>query len=605
MIEALRESFQILTASAKRKFIFLSLSQVLLSLLDLVGILLVGAVAALGIRGVGGEGTGDRVGQVLNFMNLGNLTLTQQITILGGIATILLTTKTLLSAVITRKTYDFLSKNCAELTTTLMKEISGQTRDVRNNRNSQEIIFAVSDGARIIIVAMLGAATLLLADLSLILTLCFGLALLNIQVAAVSIVYFSIVAIIIYVTLQKRMLRLGGKMTTQQIKTNQEILELLTASREISVSGKTDLYIGRIRNAQKNLLQTISDFTFTPLLGKYIIEASLVFGALLLGYLEFHLQDPYRAIASVSVFIAAGTRMAPALLRFQNSALLIKGSKGASNSTFDLIKDLKRVDPSHEEFLRPISQDGLRTFEPEVKFSNLIFTYEGEIDPTIKLLNLEVKTGSTIAIVGASGSGKSTVLDLILGILEPQNGEVEISGQHPRTAISRWPGSIGYVPQQVAVFNKSMLENIAIGVERSEINSKQIEKCLSMADLEAMVLGLDQGLDTILQESGNNISGGQKQRIGLARALYTSPSLLILDEATSALDVQSEAKIISNLKEEYGNCTLILVTHRISVAKSADHIIYFKDGEIRSQGSFEEVKKDVGDFEQQAFLSGL
>jgi HlyD family secretion protein len=201
-----------------------------------------------------------------------------------------------------------------------------------------------------------------------------------------------------------------------------------------------------------------------------------------------------------------------------------------------------------------------------------IFAYEGEIDPTIKLLNLEIKTGSTIAIVGASGSGKSTVLDLILGILEPQNGEVEISGQHPRTAISRWPGSIGYVPQQVAVFNKSMLENIAIGVERSEINSKQIEKCLSMADLEAMVLGLDQGLDTILQESGNNISGGQKQRIGIARALYNDPKILILDESTSSLDVQTEKIIIEEVRLFKNKKTVIIISHRLSSLKYCDSI---------------------------------
>jgi ATP-binding cassette subfamily C protein len=603
VIEALRECFKILESRAKRKFVFLSLGQVLLSFLDLVGILMVGAIGALGIRGVNGAEAGDRVGQLLSFMQIEVFSLTEQIAVLGSIATVLLTSKTLFSALITRRTYDFLSRNSAELTTTLMREISQQTRDKRNLRNSQELLYALNDGVRIIIVSMLGAATLLLADLSLIITLCFGLALLDLQIALISISYFFLVGIMIYVLLQKRILRLGRRMTTEQIQTNQEILELLTASREISVSGKADFYINRIGDAQRRFLQTVSDFTFIPLLGKYIIEGSLVFGALLLGYLQFHLQDPYRAVASVSVFIAAGTRMAPALLRLQNSALLIKGSKGSTASTFNLIKEincsLRNAKPTFKVF------EGERSFNPEVEFINVGFKYDGDRDQVVNEFNLHVESGTSIAIVGTSGSGKSTLLDLMLGILAPESGRVLLSGADPREAISKWPGLIGYVPQQVGLFNRSLAENIAIGVETSDIDLVKINNCLVQADLETVISDLEIGLDTILQESGNNLSGGQKQRIGIARALYTNPKLLILDEATSALDVQSESKIISNIVKGSPDRTIILVTHRISVAKSADLIIYLEKGQIRAIGSFDQIKKKVPDFEAQASLSGL
>ena len=447
---------------------------------------MVGAVGALGIRGVSGADTGDRVGQLLDFMKIDNMSLTQQISIFGGIATILLTSKTFFSALITQRTYDFLSRNCADLTTKLMKEITQQTRDVRNLRNSQELLFAVNDGVRIIVVSVLGAATLVLADLSLILILCFGLALLNLQVAIISIGYFSVVGVLIYISLQRKILRLGGSMTIQQINTNQEILELLTASREISVSGKTHYYISRIREAQRQLMKTTSDFTFVPLLGKYIIEGSIVFGALLLGYLQFHLQDPYRAVASVSVFIAAGTRMAPALLRLQNSALLMKGSIGATESTFGLINDLNQTSKFESSLLSHLTDNASNGFDPEVEFSEVEFTFGGESQSVINSLNLRIKAGSSVAIVGTSGSGKSTLLDLMLGILEPQTGEVLVSGQEPRSAISNWPGQIGYVPQQVGLFNRSLAENIAIGEDPENLNLERINYCLSQADLETL-----------------------------------------------------------------------------------------------------------------------
>ena len=603
MIEALRESFKILESRSKRKFVLLSLGQVLLSFLDLAGILMVGAIGALGIRGVNGAEAGDRVGQLLSFMQIEAFSLTQQIAVLGGIATFLLTSKTLLSALITRRTYDFLSRNSAELTTTLMREISQQTRDKRNMRNSQELLFALNDGVRIIVVSMLGAATLLLADLSLIVTLCFGLAVLDLQIALISISYFFVVGLMIYVLLQKRILRLGRKMTGEQIQTNQEILELLTASREISVSGKTDYYINRIGDAQRRFLQTVSDFTFVPLLGKYFIEGSLVFGALLLGYLQFHFQDPYRAVASVSVFIAAGTRMAPALLRLQNSALLIKGSKGSTASTFNLINEIN-VPLRNAKETSKIFESGL-SFNPEVEFINVAFKYDGDRDQVVNEFNLHVKSGTSIAIVGTSGSGKSTLLDLMLGILAPESGRVLLSGGDPRESISKWPGLIGYVPQQVGLFNRSLAENIAIGVAKSDIDLVQINSCIVQADLATMVSDLEIGLDTVLQENGNNLSGGQKQRIGIARALYTNPKLLILDEATSALDVQSESRIISNVVKGSPDRTIILVTHRISVAKSADLIIYLEKGQIRAMGGFDQIKKEVPDFEVQASLSGL
>ena len=386
MLKTLKESVQVLDEKGKRSFIFFSIVQALLSVLDLFGILLVGAIGALGIRGLSGAGNGDRVAQLLEFLGLGNLSLTLQISILGGIATSLLTSKTFLSALITRKTYHLLSESCADLTTNLLMKIYTHRRDKLNSKSSQEILYTVSESARTIVVTMLGAGTLLLSDIILIIILYAGLAFLNFQVAILSLIYFSGVATIVYVLLQRNILNLGSRVMQNQIKTNQEILEMLIASKEIMVSGKAQFYIQSVRQKQRILLRTVADFSFIPLLAKYIIEGSIVFGAVLLGYLEFQFQDPYHAVASLSVFIAAGTRMAPALLRIQNGALIIKGSKGATRSTFELIKEIESQTISNLP-IEELNHVAPSNFSPIIKFQDVSFTYFGESKSTISKLN--------------------------------------------------------------------------------------------------------------------------------------------------------------------------------------------------------------------------
>ena len=604
MLKTLKESVQVLDEKGKRSFIFFSIVQALLSVLDLFGILLVGAIGALGIRGLSGAGNGDRVAQLLEFLGLGNLSLTLQISILGGIATCLLTSKTFLSALITRKTYHLLSESCANLTTNLLMKISTQRRDKLNSKSSQEILYTVSDSARTIVVTMLGAGTLLLSDITLIIILYTGLAFLNFQVAILSLIYFSAVAAIVYVLLQRNILNLGSRVTQHQIETNQEILEMLIASKEIKVSGKSQFYLQSVRQKQGILLRTVADFSFVPLLAKYIIEGSIVFGAVLLGYLEFQFQDPYHAVASLSVFIAAGTRMAPALLRIQNGALIIKGSKGATSSTFELIKEIESQTISNLP-IEELNHVAPSNFSPIIKFQDVSFTYFGESKSAISKLNLEIPVGAKVAIVGASGSGKSTILDLLLGILDPTEGKISISELKPREAIAFFPGKIAYVPQQVSVFNKSLRENMALGVSSLDIDEKRLNECARISDLDGMVNELVNGFETVIQESGHNISGGQKQRIGIARALYSNPSLMVFDEATNALDVQGELKVLQNLRREHPEGTHIYVTHRIALAQACDLVVYVNEGRVIASGTFSEVKRSVKDLEEQADLSAI
>ena len=233
------------------------------------------------------------------------------------------------------------------------------------------------------------------------------------------------------------------------------------------------------------------------------------------------------------------------------------------------------------------------------------FKYEGSTDSIISKATLEIEPGMFVALVGPTGSGKSTLVDLLLGVSEPQSGLITISGATPRDAIKMWPGKLGYVPQLVAMTDASVRENIALGVPKSLIDDDKVWEVLERVRLADILRESREGLDTEVGERGLRFSGGQRQRLGLARALFTDPSLLVLDEATSALDAETEQAVSQAIDELGSSVTRITIAHRLATVMHADKVIYLDAGRIVASGKFDEVRKLVPEFDQQAKLLGL
>jgi ABC-type multidrug transport system fused ATPase/permease subunit len=230
-----------------------------------------------------------------------------------------------------------------------------------------------------------------------------------------------------------------------------------------------------------------------------------------------------------------------------------------------------------------------------------IYFYTGEFD----IGTYWIAAGEFVAVVGPSGAGKTTLVDMILGIKKSEIGNVKIGGQDVSETLDKWPGAISYVPQSVSVFNGSIRENISIGYSADEVADTLIIDSLKFASLYDFILSLDDGINTKIGENGANLSGGQKQRLGIARAMISKPKLLILDEATSALDGQIELDISESLNDLKKEMTLIVVAHRLSTVRKADKVVYLENGKIVCSGTFEEVRKNVPNFEKQATLMGL
>lgn len=352
-----------------------------------------------------------------------------------------------------------------------------------------------------------------------------------------------------------------------------------------------------------DLANTLAELSFMPNIGKYIIETTVVLGALLIGATQFLLQDATHAVATLSVFLAAGSRIAPAVLRIQQGSLQIRSNLGQAAPTLDLVDsmlDVKPVERVSDEV--DVSHVG---FSADVELSHVSLTYPGKSARAISEITLKIPQGSITAFVGPSGAGKTTVVDVLLGVLHPDSGNVKISGLPPLETISRWSGAISYVPQDVIISNGTVRENISLGFPEQVVNDDLIWSAIEVAQLSEFVRQLPLGLDSQVGERGTRISGGQRQRLGIARAMFTKPKLLVLDEATSSLDGETEATISDAIQELKGSVTVILIAHRLSTVRNADKVIYLDGGKIISEGTFEEVRKAVPDFDSQAKLMGL
>lgn len=300
--------------------------------------------------------------------------------------------------------------------------------------------------------------------------------------------------------------------------------------------------------------------------------------------------------------MAATTRIAPAILRLQQGLVQIKNYLGNSAVTIELLNLQREPDLKAQAI---VHSGSTTDFQPEIILRNIDYKYEVDSEFEIKGLSFRISPGEHVAIVGPSGSGKTTLVDIILGVIRPDSGEVTISGINPLAAFKTWPQSVSYVPQQTSISNRSLRENILLGLKSENENDIKIRKALSKAGLAELIDFLPSGLDTILGDNGFKLSGGQRQRIGIARALYTSPSLLVMDEATSALDANTEDEITKTLLELKQEITLITIAHRLSTVREADRVFYFDKGRLEAEGTFEEVRSKVPNFDKQANLMGL
>lgn len=596
-------SLSVLNSTDRLRVLVVAGVQIFLGLMDLLGVAVIGLLGALSLNGVQSRPPGDRVSAFLKYVGLYNEPFQTQAAALGVAASVILITRTLISIILTRRVLFFLSRRGAVLSSDLMKKLMSQPLVTIQQNTLYENLYAITSGVSNITLGILGTAVVLIADISLLIILAIGLLVVDPTMALSTVVFFALIGFGLYKFMHKKAGDLGQAETELNIESNEKIIEVLSSYRESVVRNRRDFYAREIGSLRFKLANTLAELSFMPNVSKYIIESSVVLGALAISAAQFILQDAGRAVATLAIFLAAGTRIAPAVLRVQQGSMQIRRSLGASATTLELIESLKNVpniEPSSDEI--DVSHPG---FIPNVQMENVSFAYPESSTYAITSASLFIAPGSVVAIVGPSGAGKTTLIDLILGVLEPSTGKIKISNMNPSEVSKKWPGSLSYVPQDVTISNGTIRSNITLGFPSDAGTHEMIWDAINISQLQDYLNSLPDGENTKVGDRGSSMSGGQRQRLGIARALFTKPKLLVLDEATSALDGETEANISTAIKSLKGDVTVILIAHRLSTVREADQVIYLEDGKIISVGTFDEVRSTVPNFDRQASLMGL
>ena len=379
----------------------------------------------------------------------------------------------------------------------------------------------------------------------------------------------------------------------ERLKSNQlrflAINQAFGATKEVKVGGLEQIFIKRFSDPAKNYALTSAYAQIIRQIPRFILEA-IAFGGILLVilYLMSKTGSFGNALPILSLYVFAGYRLMPALQSAYSSFTQLTFIGPSIDKLYEDIKNL-----NYEKSAQDKSKFILNK---KISLKNIYYNYPNRSKSVLENINININAKSRVGLIGPTGSGKTTTVDIILGLLDAQKGTLEVDNQIiTHQNIRAWQSIIGYVPQQIYLADDTVAANIAFGVETQNINQDYVEKASKIANLHDFVINeLPQKYLTTIGESGVRLSGGQRQRIGIARALYHKPQILILDEATSALDNQTEQIVMEAIKKLGKDITIILVAHRLNTVKNCDVIFKFEKGKLVNQGKFEEIVNTKG-----------
>ena len=394
----------------------------------------------------------------------------------------------------------------------------------------------------------------------------------------------SISYIIIYYLIRNYLSRIGNKRLENNRIRFLSISEAFGATKEVKVAGLEQTYIKLFSDSSKICAKSLASSQMIAQLPRFFLEA-IAFGGIMITVL-FMTAKSGSFISSapiISLYVFAGYRLMPALQEIYASLTKLTFVGPSLDKLSDELKNLK---PINEKY-----RNGVLSLKQSISLKNVDYSYPNSSRTALKNINLNIPAKSIVGLVGSTGSGKTTTVDIILGLLEVQNGTLEIDGKViTKQNLRSWQRSVGYVPQHIYLSDNTVASNIAFGVEPKDINQNLVEKASKIADLHNFVTKeLPNQYQTTIGERGVRLSGGQRQRIGIARALYHNPQVIILDEATSALDYQTEKAVMDAVNKLSKNITIILIAHRLNTVKRCDKIFLLEKGELINEGTFEEL----------------
>jgi ATP-binding cassette subfamily C protein len=604
VFSALKEAWNFVDRPIKRLFGLLLAVRLFTNFFDLVGTALMAILVGYVVGVVGGNPQIDLILPIINLFNLENLSIRSQVLALGLITLSVFVLKPLIVMPVSKFISFGIHRQGANLTNNLLNKFSNLPLSSVRKWSSPEVNYATVSGIPTVL-SLLWTGISLIADSALILMFFVALFISNTFVTLGLLVYVILLFGLLSWINGNRISTAGSKAGKASRDSTKSVLELLSMFRELFVSNRLAFQVSNLRKARLEQGEATAMVEWLAQLPRYVIDTALILGIVVVAVGQSGAPSISIAASSTALFLTAALRILPTIAPIQGSINSIKNMKGLTERVhnFSRFVDSEIIDRNH--YLNTLKNSHSSNNQFVIAVNNLSLSYLTTEKPAITDINFQIKSGSTLAIIGASGSGKTTLADCLLGLLEPTSGKVEIDGTSPEIYRTINSGSVAYVSQDVALIDGSIRQNVAFALPDSEINDTKIYSALKRAHIDEFVRSLPQNLDTVVGERGTRLSGGQRQRIGIARALYSDPKILVLDEATSALDAETEAAITGMLKELHGQVTIISIAHRLSTVMHSDLVLFLRDGKLAGSGKFEDLIQQHPDLAHQAELLGI
>ena len=604
-IFVVKATLSLLNKSSRRKFWILAIAQMATGILDLLGAVLLSF--AVVILGASFNSDLTQSNWLIRVQELGiyeNLSLTGIAVSISLLATVFFILKSITCLILIRKNLYFLGARHVEVVSGLLTKFFKKNLLFIEKRSSQEVSQSAITGSGLLIVEILGPLAMTLSESTLLILFILLLIYINPLLLLFTVLLFGTVGIILQQILGKHAAKIGSIEAKAAELGLLEIQEGIFAFRSLATYSRENYFVENTVSQVKNGSTAYSERRFLEQIPKFAFEVALVIGILGLGLSQLSSSNLISASTTLVIFLTVTVRSLPSMLRLQNALFAIRHATGQASGCLEFIDSLfSEPDRISAAILTNSIHRG--EFNSGVNFRDVTFAYPGQEVNAVSNLSFAIEQGEMIAIVGKSGAGKSTVMDLILGLLVPSSGVVQIGDDSSNESISRWGDQIAYVPQQTVLLSKSIRQNVAFGIETEEINDEFVWNALEKVQLADFVNRLPFKLDTVIGPGGVLVSGGERQRLGLSRALYTQPKLLLLDEATSALDFETELAISETLDSLSGHTTQVIVAHRLSTVKRASKVLHLEQGVCQTFGSLDEVRRNSPNFDRQAKLLGL
>lgn len=598
--------YSLLSKRDRSYYILAGVIQSGLIVLDLLGLALIGLIVAIASSSVQGKELPDVVNNFMLAINANNLTPQLTAALFGLSAAILLVSKSVLSYYFGLRNFAFLARREVVISEKLSKKIfSTQITDLQKY-TTPEYQHALTIGSSSVMVGVLGQSLSLITELMLQLVLLLTLFFFSPILTLLCLIFFLGIFLVLNKIQGEKARSWGSGMTQADVLSTSLIANAIGSYREIFVSGKRDFFVAGIKEARKEAANFQVKKSMLTQFSKYLFEVSVIFAGLGISAFAFLTKTAVEAASLVAIFFTAAYRIAPSILKLQQGILQLKGAAGATELFFEIDSHLSLN-------LAPRNNDNFTDFRGlnsastvyAVRLENVSFTYQGRSEPALVDINLRLEANKSLAVVGPSGAGKTTLVDVILGVITPDKGKIEIFGQPPELIYQNKSLRLAYVPQSVFLASGSILENIGLGIEKDDIDLDLAWEALRGVHLSEFVSSLEENIYSSVGERGSRLSGGQRQRLGIARALYQHPSLLVLDEATSSLDAESEYEISKTIQSIKHKVTTVVIAHRLSTVIDSDVVVYMREGRILAQGTFDSLRDSVPDFDKQANLMGI